>query len=539
MQRSERWTETYEQLLQADQVRTLEPKKLEKLALAAYLTGKDAESFQILERVHQSYLDYGQLEKAVRCAFWLGLMLMNAGERARSSGWFARGERLLQDKKGPDCAEKGLLLLPAAITALYGGHPARARQLFEQAATIGERFGDVDLIALGGLGQGQAMIKLGEVAEGIKLLDEMMITVETEEVFPVATGIIYCAVIETCRKVWDLRRAQEWTSALTRWCEAQPDIIPFRGQCLVRRAEIIQLHGEWPKALEETTEACELLTRPPGEPAAGEAYYRKAELLRLMGNPAAAEGCYREAAKWGRKPQPGLAMLRLTQGQKDTAETSIRNTLLDTKDTIRRAELLPAVVRIMIAVQQTADAFEAAEELYGIAKQFDVNYLYAMSAHCQGAVFLADGRIDLAREHLEKALKFWKALHLPYESAHTRELKGLVYRELNDKDNSDTELAAAKWVYEQLKAKPDLKRINRLLSKNRHLETTHLLTLRELQVLHRVASGKTNRSIAGELFISERTVDRHVSNIFNKLGVSSRVEATTFALKNKILDHEI
>jgi ATP/maltotriose-dependent transcriptional regulator MalT len=305
----------------------------------------------------------------------------------------------------------------------------------------------------------------------------------------------------------------------------------------VHRAEIIQFHGEWPKALEETGDACELLTRLPGDPAAGEAYYRKAELHRLLGNFEEAEDSYHEAAKWGRKPQPGLALLRLVQGQDDAAETSIRNTLHETKETKRRAELLPAVVTIMLAVKQTGEAREATKELLDIADKFDAPYLHAMSSYCQGAVLLEEGNVQLALEHLQKALKFWNALNLPYESALTRELRSLGYRELNDKDNSEVELAVAKWVYEQLKAVPDLKRVNQLFKENR-VHDTHGLTLRELQVLRLVAIGKTNKSIADELFISARTVDRHVSNIFNKLGVSTRVEAIAFALRNKILDNE-
>ncbi|MCG2461506.1 LuxR C-terminal-related transcriptional regulator [Flavobacteriaceae bacterium F89] len=538
MQKIENWTRTYTQLYKADREHTLEPKELETYALAAYLIGRDAESFKILDRAHQGYLNRKKTEQAVRCAFWLGLMFINTGEMARGSGWIARGERLIKDGKGADCAEKGLLLLPAALGTLSAGHAAKARTLFEQAVTIGEQFGDVDLIALGRLGNGQALIQLGDVAKGIKLLDETMVAVETEEVFPIACGVIYCAVIETCRKVWDLGRAQEWTSALTRWCDAQPDIIPFRGQCLVRRAEIIQFHGEWHKALEEIGSACKLLTRPPGEPAAGEAFYCKAELFRLLGNFEGAEDCYREASKWGRNPQPGLALLRLAQGQVDAAETAIRNTLKETKDNRKRAELLPAAVRIMIAVKRNEEALDATKELDNIVAEFDAPYLYAMSSHCRGAVFLTEGSVQLALDHLQKALKIWNTLHLPYESAHTKELIGLVYSKMDDKDNSDLALAAAKWVYEQLKARPDLQRINRLLNQQRNHEAFGL-TLRELQVLRRVASGKTNKSVAGDLFISERTVDRHVSNIFNKLGVSSRVEATTFALRNKILDNAL
>ena len=538
MQRFEKWTKSYLQHLKADKDHELQPQELENHALAAYMTGNDPESFQILERAHLGYLEQNKKEQAARCAFWLGLILMGAGESTRGSGWMAKGERLLGVKQEPDCSEKGLFFIPKALGALYSGNSEKAQELFEHAIEIGNLFDDIDLIALGRLGRGQALVQKGDVSEGLKLLDEMMILVEIESVFPIATGIIYCAAIETCRKVWDLKRAQEWTSALNRWCNSQPDIIPFRGQCLIHRAEIIQFHGEWYKALEETKTACELLTRPPGEPAAGEAFYRQGELNRLIGHFKEAENCYFEAAKRNRTPQPGLALLRLAQGQNNIAATSIRNTLNETKDTQKRSELLSAVVRIMLSVNQTDEAIEATEELCSIANEFDAPYLYAESSYCLGAISFANGNTQNALEHLQKALKLWNAMHLPYESALTRELKALVYHQLNDKDNARIHLSVAKWIFEQLKAQPDLDRINRVLIGKQHYKT-HDLTLREVQVLQRLASGKTNKNIATELFISERTVDRHVSNIFNKFGVSSRVEATTFALKNKILDQAL
>ena len=534
MQRFEKWTEIYLQLLKADQENELEPRDLETLGLAAFMTGREAEGFQILDRAHQGYLNRTNTDQAARCAFWLGLMLMNSGQRAKASGWMARAERILNNEQIQDCAMKGLLLIPAALETLSKGEALKALALFEEAATIGERFGDTDLIVLGHLGQGQALIDKGDVANGIKLLDEMMISVETEKVFPVVCGIVYCAVIETCRKVWDIRRAQEWTSSFTRWCDAQPDIVPIKGQCLVRRAEIIQFHGDLNKALEEARDACDLLTRPPGEPAAGEAYYRKGELHRLLGDFEDAEDSYRDAAKWGRNPQPGLALLRFAQGQNDAARTSIINTLEQTKNRIGRAELLPTVVTVMLALKQPEQALTASKELCEIANEIDTPYLYGMSAYCQGAVFLGLGNIQLALEHLQQALKLWNALYLPYETARTRELNAIVYRELNDNDNSDVELAAARWIFEQLHAAPDLERISQLLKKKRDHQV-HGLTLRELQIVRLVASGKTNKSIASELFISERTVDRHVSNIFNKLGVSSRVAVTAFAFKNELM----
>jgi len=538
MQNFENWTAIYKQLLKADKEHAVAPKDMEKLALAAYLTGRDTESFQILERAHQSYADSGVTEKAVQSAFWLGLMYMNAGERVRSSGWFARGERLINDLQNQDCPEKKLLLIPQALGELSSGHDVKAQQIFEQVVLAGKQFQNADLLALGSLGLGQAMIQLGEIAKGIKHLDETMIILETEDVFPLVNGIVYCAVIESCRKVWDIERAQEWTAALSQWCEAQPDLVPFRGECLVRRAEIFQFHGEWPKALEETIDACDLLTRHNGRPAAGEAYYRQAELHRLAGNFKKAEQCYQEASKRGKNSQPGLALLRLAQGQAAAAKTSVTNTLQETKDAKRRAELLPALLDILLTTKQTDEATETVKELCHIARDFNVPYLIAMCSYCQGKVSHARGDVRLALEQLQKALQFWNSLNLPYESAFTRELKGLVYMEMNDKDNSKAELMAAAWVYEQLGAIPDLERVNALLNTKKHAET-HGLSLRELQVLGLIASGKTNRMVAEELFISERTVDRHVSNIFNKLGVSSRVEATAFALKNQMLKDDL
>ncbi|RPI43618.1 MAG: hypothetical protein EHM46_03825 [Bacteroidetes bacterium] len=531
----ERWTEIYFQLSASDRERELGPEELEKLALAAFLTGSDAESFQFLERAHQGYLVQGETGQAVSCAFWLGLILMNSGEKGRSSGWFARGERLLGREENRDFAEKGLLLIPEGLVSLRTGNAGKAEEIFERVESIGEKFRNSDLIVLGRLGQGQARIQLGDVPGGIRLLDETMITVETEEVFPLVNGIVYCAVIESCRKVWDLGRAREWTSVLTRWCEEQPDIVPFRGECLVRRAEIIQLHGEWQRAFEETSDACNLLSKHPGSAVAGEAYYRRAELQRLAGDFDAAEESYMEAARRGREPQPGFALLRLSQGQDNAAETAIRNSLLETKDATKRADILPAFVRIMIGVNKTGEAMEAVEELKDITTQFDTPYLQAMYSHCLGAVCLAEGNVHLVLEHLQIALKFWNSLYLPYESACTQELIGILFRKLDDKDRSETELSAAAWIFGQLNARPDLERVSRLLNKGR-VRDNHGLTLRELQVLRLMASGRSNKSVADELFISNRTVARHVSNIYNKLGVSSRVQAIAFALKNNLLD---
>ena len=161
------------------------------------------------------------------------------------------------------------------------------------------------------------------------LLDEAMVAVEAGEVSPLVVGDVYCSVIEGCLEVFDLRRAQEWTSVLTHWCESQPDLVPFSGQCLVRRAEILQLHGLWPEALDAAKHACERFLRGPDQPAIGAAYYQRAEILRLRGENEQAEEAYREASRRGRKSQAGLAQLRLAQGDVKAAAAAIRGALDD------------------------------------------------------------------------------------------------------------------------------------------------------------------------------------------------------------------
>jgi ATP/maltotriose-dependent transcriptional regulator MalT len=528
-----KWSDAYAHLSATDKENPLNPEDLELLAITAYLIGKDGDSIDTLTRAHHEFLSRDDVKQAVRCAFWLGMQLMNKGEQARSGGWFARAQRLV-DESHIDCVEKGLLLVPVALQYLGGGDAKNSYAIFEQAGGIADRFNDPDLMTLSRLGRGQALIQQGKITEGVSLLDESMVAVDSGEISPIASGIVYCAVIETCQKIYDIRRAQEWTTALSRWCESQPDMVPFRGQCLVRRAEILQLHGEWPEAMNEVQRACQFLTQPHGEPAAGEAYYRQAELYRLYGEFDKAEDTYREASKWGRKPQPGLSMLRLTQGQMDAAQAAIQNALNEAKNILTRARILPAYIEIMLACNTIEYARKAMDELSTIASNIDATFIQAVSAYCLGTVLYAEGNDTAALKELRKASTLWNELDTPYETARTRVLIGLIYQKLDDIDTADLEFKAAQWIFKQLEAIPDLTRVTSLI-KHTTDRDSYGLTLRELQVLRLLATGETNKSIAARLFISERTVDRHLSNIFNKLGVSSRTAATSWAYKHQLL----
>ncbi|MFP3906640.1 MAG: LuxR C-terminal-related transcriptional regulator [Acidimicrobiales bacterium] len=503
----------------------LDAQDLERLAVASFLTGDDERSIAAWAAAHQRRRDDGELARAARCAFWLGFQLANRGDMAQAGGWFGRAQHLV-DEVG-DCAESGYLLIPTGLQALGERDPDRARECFTAAADAGRRFDEVDLSTLGRLGTGQALIISGDPEEGMRILDEAMIAVVSDEVSPTVAGIVYCAVIEACQLTFEMRRAHEWTDALTRWCDQQPDLVPYRGQCLVHRAEIMRLHGAWNEALDEVLRACDRLSEPAGQPALGAAHYQRAELHRLRGEFDDAADAYAMASQWGHDPQPGLAMLRLAEGNVDAAAAAIRRVEAETHDRSARAPVLAAAVQILLAAGDVAEAAHCARELDELASARSVAYLRAMADDALGAVCLAEDDATSALGPLRRATDGWNALGARYDAARTRVLIARTCQQLGDADTAEVELAVARRVFEELGAAPDLSRTGESAGP---VETTrHGLTARELEVLSHLSAGSTNKAIAAELVLSERTVERHVSNIFAKLGVSTRAAATAFA----------
>ena len=429
--------------------------------------------------------------------------------------------------------EKGYLLLPVGYRAVHGGDAKEAHRAFVEAAEFGERFGDSDLLTMARQGQGRALIRQGETARGVALLDEAMVAVRAGEVSPIVAGSVYCSLIDACSEIFDLRRAQEWTSALEQWCTSQPDLVPYRGHCLIRRAELMQLHGSWQDAVVESQHACEQFSQPNPRPEAGGAFYRLAELHRLRGQFAEAEDAYRHASRLQRAPQPGLAQLRFDQGQIEAANMAIRRVLEELAGPAARATALDASVEIVLAAHDVSAARVAATELSEIARRFNAPLLHAMSDRALGAVFLAEGDAKAALVSLRQSWTTWCELEAPYEAARVRVLIALAYRELGDHDASDLELDAACQTFQRLGAAPALACVEVLAQKKS--PGAGSLTEREVQVLKLVASGRTNRAIASKLGISEKTVARHLSNIFNKLDLSSRAAATAYAYQKQLV----
>lgn len=527
------WLEAFELLSSADRSDGLGAQDLELLATSAFMLGRESDYLELLARSHSAHLDASQPLAAVRCAFWIGVHLAQRGDMGRAGGWLARAHRIL-DREGGDHVERGYLLIPDVFQKTAGGDLAGAAATAGEAAAIGERFGDADLFALAGHEQGHILIQAGNLSEGSKLLDEAMVAVTTGELSPIVSGIVYCGVIMACQDAHDVRRAHEWTAALTDWCARQPELVAFTGRCLVHRAEILQLRGEWGDALAEARRAADRCLQAENPAAAGEAAYREGEINRLRGEMAAAEDAYRRASRHGWEPQPGLALLRLAQGNAAAAEATIRRMLAETTAAARRADLLPAYIEITLAAGDLDAARDAHAELERLAEGGEGGILVAMAAQARGAVMLAQGAPSEALPALRSACHAWRQLEAPYEAARTRVLLAQACRALGDEDSATLELEAAREALARLGAQPDLARLESLEVRDAKPRLRGL-SERELEVLRHIAAGETNRVIAAQLVLSERTVDRHVSNIFSKLGVSSRAAATAYAYEHQLV----
>jgi ATP/maltotriose-dependent transcriptional regulator MalT len=523
----EAWADAYESFQGLDHL-ALSPQDLEGLANSAWWLSKIDESIAARQRAYTSYAEAGEELRAAGCALRLCIEHFYREEPAVGAGWLGRARRHLNQQ--PECVEQGFLAVIQATVMRFGGQLDAALALAARGLAIGQRFGERNLLAMAIHTEGLIHISAGKVSEGLPLLDEAMTSVVAGELSDYFTGAIYCNVIEACLLLADVRRAAEWSEAARAWCDTIPPESPFHGVCRVNRAEVARLRGEWPEAEAEATRAVDELSRLDPS-AAARAFYEIGEIRRRTGAYAGAEEAFARAHSLGLEPQPGLALLRLSQGKVEAARTALGLTESgDASTAPQRARLLAAKVEVALAAIDLDEARAARDELKTIARVLETPALAASAAIADGAVRLAEADLPAALGILRRGCATWQELKLPYETAKARVLCGLALRAAGDEEDAELELRAALTTFERLGAAPDVATTAALLPGDKSLPRG--LTPREAEVLRLVAAGKTNRDIAVELVISEHTVARHLQNMFVKLDVSSRSGATAFAFEH-------
>jgi DNA-binding CsgD family transcriptional regulator len=523
------WIAAYTTLADLDEGE-LEAADFDRLATSAFLLGHRNDCVQALQRGYRTALDKGDVLGAARSAGWLATVLITGGEQAVGNGWIGRCQRLL-DAVEDDVVERGYLTIHLMYRHIFAGEHAEALALAVQVTDYGVRFQDADLLSMGLMAQGRLTVYAGRVTEGLALLDEAMVGVLAGEVSPIFAGDIYCSFIEACQEVSDFERAAQWTSALTAWVDEQPGLVPFTGQCAVHRGQILRVHGELAPALEELDHAVERYLAAGTPDPAGLALKERGDILLIRGDLEGARSAYERANAFGLDPQPGLAMLWLAAGRTEAGLTAIRRLLADPRDPVHRSQLLPRAIDALVATGNPEEAAPLAAELAGIATAFGGAALAAWAAFADGAVRLASGDPAAALRRGREALKTWQSQGAPYEVARCRLLVGQALLALGDPESATVELAAARQGFAEIGAVRAEREVASLLSPSR----PGGLTEREVEVLRLVASGRTNPEIAAALFLSEKTVARHLSNIFTKVHVSSRTAAAAYAYEHQLV----
>jgi ATP/maltotriose-dependent transcriptional regulator MalT len=515
--------------LSARDLTTLAPADLHALSTAAYLVGDADTCVRGWQRAFQVHHDDGDHLAAARDALWLTFALTRVGNEAAAKGWQARAARLLESEPD-DVAERGFLQMNQMFEQVFSGRFEEAFQLATDVAESGRRHRRPDLIAVGLMCQGRITMYSGRVPEALALLDEAMALVAAGEVSPILAGTAYCTMVEACQEIDDYRRMTDWTRMLTHWCDQQPDLVAFTGQCAVHRAQIMRVQGAWSDALEELELALARYESQDFVSAIGEVHNERGEVLRLQGELEASAAAYEAAADVGHDPQPGQLLLWLSLGRIDAAVATARRLVDETPDPVHRSRVLSAVSEVLIAAGDLDGAAAAADELDQIATAFGSAALSAAAGYARGSVALARSDPAEAISHLRQAWRTWLDLGARYHAAWARARIGQAFRAMGDEDSARAELVVARRTFEELGAAPAQGEVERLLGGGR----PDGLTARELEVLRLVAAGRTNPQIAAELFLSEKTVARHLSNIFGKTHVTSRTAAAAYAFQHQL-----
>ncbi|PRA00978.1 helix-turn-helix transcriptional regulator [Arthrobacter sp. MYb224] len=520
----------------------LQPEQLMARGTHAHLTGESARGLDLL---HQAFVKFGeqhQPAQALQAAFRITMIYGTSGQPALFNGWLARSRSLLAEHGSaadglPPALEvaagyHGVLQLHQAL--LSGGFAVVTQQAAE-ILRLGRIHHNADLQALALVASGRSSIYAGRVPAGLDMLDEAMALVLAGECEAIPTGLVWCAAIEACQEIGAIDRVSQWTEALASWRAERPQITAFGGECSLHTGQILALRGSWGAAIDEFTTSCQRFELRSQPYSAGVAQRERGDLLRIQGDFDAAETAYQAAAEHGCDPQPGLALLWLANGSTDAALAAIRRCLDERQLPAQRLALLPAGIEIELQLGTRDAAERLLSELDGQADATGCLITLAAAAYAHADLELSKDDAHGALPYARKAVQDFGQIRAPYLCARSRVLLARTLLAVGDTRSFHAEMQAATATFEQLGATPQRAAAQSLLQEVGHAEPAPGgLTAREVQVLQLVSAGHSNRQIAQKLYLSEKTVARHLSNIFIKIQVPSRTAAAAWAYEHAL-----
>ena len=506
-----------------------EADRLDIVAEASWWVGRLDDCISAREKAYEQYEALGERVAAGQCAVWLYEHHMIKARSSIAGAWLRRARRSLDEES--TTYAYGTLVLREAEVAHGSGELDHAESLARVALALGRNLRSLDLEAEALQTIGRILIDAGLLAEGLGHLDEAMLSAVEGRLSPFSTGKVHCSMISACEQLGDLRRAAEWTDATLRWSEDRHPLAMWPGICRVHHAALLQQRGDWPAAEREARRACtELDGFHVGNVAAG--WVEIGEIRRRLGDLPGAEEAFAHAETLSGQPSAGLALVRLAQHRIDAATAIITRMLAEqTWNQLARGRLLPAHIQIAVAAGDLDTAAEAAAELERIATATGNPLLAAAALSARGRLQLAQGDSAVACATLQHAVQHWLQLAVPYEVATARLLLGQACRTCGDDEAAASSLTQAAEIFDRLGAAMDSQQVRAFGATPGRPAG---LTEREAEVLALVASGQTNKEIATALHLSERTVARHLSNIFTKVGVTSRTAAASFAYEHRL-----
>lgn len=514
------WAGAHRELSRAAHHADLRADDLLLLSDAAWWLGRMAETMALSERVHRLYVEEGRLDRAALCALTTGELWLISGEVPVGLGWIARARRLLVDL--PECEVHGYLLFTDAQLAQERGDDDDVADAARQLAELARRQASPTLEALALLLEGTLAVRHGRTAEGFALLDEAMLPVLAGQVDDGFAGNLYCQVMSLCLEVGDVRRMRTWLRTTEKWCTQFSDAVMFVGVCRMHRVQLLVLDCAWDDAALEAERVRHELAEMNAA-AVAEAHYQLGDMHRLRGALDAAGPEYDAARALGREPQPGEALLRLAEGRPDAAWSGIATALEAGFPPARRPCLGPAV-EIALAGGRTATAAALADELADAAEQCPGSLFRGAARAARGRVHLAQGRAEDAVAALRDALRTYTDLSAHPEAAQVQALLADAYEAAGRPEDAEDAAGAAAEARRRLG-----------LAAPRRAVPAGVLTGREREVLRLVAEGASNRDVAQVLTLSDKTVGRHLANVYAKLGVSSRTAAVARAREQRLL----